>query len=271
MNLGMAQIEVSPGDPEANLSRIIDACEQLKSKNCDWILFPECSDLGWCQTTSPEMASQTSNKFLKRLQGLSHELNIYITCGLSECMDGGIYNSAITFAPEIGIIHKYSKIYELDLAHQNYKQGKKLDVFHTPFGTIGVLICADAFAEHQSLLRSLCYMGADIILSPCAWAVPPSYDNELNPYGALWQDTYQPVANKFKVWIAAVSNVGKIKSGEWAGYECIGCSLLVNSDGEIVHKGPFGRGATHLSVHEVSVVDRPKRGTQWDLPGNRSH
>lgn len=57
-------------------------------------------------------------------------------------------------------------------------------------------------------------MGAQIILSPCAWAVPPDHDNVIEPYGQLWLDNYSPVARDFKMWIAGTSNVGVITGGE---------------------------------------------------------
>jgi len=44
------------------------------------------------------------------------------------------------------------------------------------------MICADAFAKDHVLSRSLGYMGADIIISPCAWAVPADHDNLKTPY-----------------------------------------------------------------------------------------
>ena len=57
--------------------------------------------------------------------------------------------------------------------------------------------------------RSLGMMGAQIILSPCAWAVPADRDPVREPYGALWRDSYSPVAREFGLWIAGVSNVGR--------------------------------------------------------------
>lgn len=272
MNLGMAQIEISSGNPEENLQRISYACEELSQKNSDWILFPECSDYGWSEPIIKKSSRQLLEKsFEQALIKLSRQFNIYITCGLNRSKANKTYNSAITISPEKGIIHSYNKIYELDIVHEIYGQGQKLDVFETPFGNVGVIICADAFAEHESLLRSLCYMGADIILSPCAWAVPSDFNNKQEPYGTLWVNSYIPVAKKFKIWIAAVSNVGRISSGKWKGYKCIGSSLLISPGGQIEYQGPYGEKMQDLSIHEIPIIERQKRGTQWDQFGNREH
>src|SRR6185436_2509819 len=94
------------------------------------------------------------------------------------------------------------EIYELEIAHGIYALGDGLSVAETRFGRIGVMVCADGFAPGQCVARSLALMGADIILSPCAWAVPADHDNVREPYGQLWMDNYGPVARDFRIWIA---------------------------------------------------------------------
>ena len=63
---------------------------------------------------------------------------------------------------------QHRKLNELDIGHEYYAQGDRLNVVETDFGRIGLLICADAFAHDATLLQSLGYMGADLILSPTA-------------------------------------------------------------------------------------------------------
>jgi predicted amidohydrolase len=94
-------------------------------------------------------------------------------------------------------------------------------------------------------------MGAQVLLSPSSWAVPPEHDNHKEPYGQLWLDNYRPVAREFRLWIAGVSNVGWITAGPWQGRKCIGCSLVVGPSGRVVLQGPYGPDAE--SIHEISV------------------
>ena len=105
------------------------------------------------------------------------------------------------------------------------------------------MICADAFAKGEVISRALGCMGADIILSPCAWAVPADYDDASEPYGQLWRSAYQSVAREYSMWIAGVSSVGPINAGPWQGRNCIGCSLVIDADGREVLQGPYGVGA----------------------------
>ena len=94
-------------------------------------------------------------------------------------------------------------------------------------------------------------MGAEVILSPSAWAVSANHDNKKDPYGQLWRDNYQPVAKKFGLWIAGASNVGKIVSGPWRGRKCIGCSLVVGPKGQVVVQGPYGESAEAIIYVEI--------------------
>ena len=134
----------------------------------------------------------------------------------------------------------------------------------TPLGVIGLMICADAFARHQCISRTLGYMGAQIILSPSAWAVPPDHDNMKDPYGGLWLANYSPVAQDFLCWIIGVSNVGWIHGGAWNGWKCIGCSLVVGPDGQKVLQGPYGVDAETLLFVDVHPIPRPAKGHGWD-------
>jgi predicted amidohydrolase len=103
-------------------------------------------------------------------------------------------------------------------------------------------------------------MGADIILSPCAWAVPPDHDNAKEPYGQLWRDNYSPVARDFRMWIAGISNVGPITSGPWTGRKCIGCSMLVGPDGAVALQGPYGENAEAVLYAEIALKPRRRFG-----------
>jgi hypothetical protein len=103
-------------------------------------------------------------------------------------------------------------------------------------------------------------MEPDIILSPCAWAVPPGYNNNTDPYGDLWRNAYIPVATEFSTYIVGVSNVGPIADGPWKGWDCIGASLAINNMGEEILQCPFGVDAetiSYIDVYKKSEVKAP--------------
>ena len=188
----------------------------------------------------------------------------YVCAGLTERTDLYHYNTAVLIdnSGKLLIIHR--KLNELDIGHPYYAQGDRLNVATTEFGTIGIMICADGTAKDRVLARSLCYMGADVILSPSAWAVEADHDNDKTPYGAIWQNAYAPVAKEFSVYIISASNVGWMTGGPWKGWKCIGNSLGYAPGGNEIVRGPYGVDADAILYVDVNPVKRPARGTEWN-------
>jgi predicted amidohydrolase len=149
-----------------------------------------------------------------------------------------------------------------------YAQGDRLGVARTPLATFGVMVCADGFAAGHVVSRTLGLMGADVILSPSAWAVPPSHDNPRMPYGAEWRACYTPVAQEYGLWVVGVSNVGVIPAGPWAGRTCIGNSLVIGPGGREVLQGPHGKDAETILYVDVAPHRRSARGSSWTDAGS---
>ena len=103
--------------------------------------------------------------------------------GLIERHGSRVYNAAVLIDPSGEVILHHRKLNELEIGHALYAPGDRLGVVATPLGTIGMMICADAFATGQVVSRTLGLMGADLVVSPCAWAVPADHDNAKEPYG----------------------------------------------------------------------------------------
>ena len=188
-----------------------------------------------------------------QLREAARENRIHVCAGLVERAGDQHFNSAVLISPEGDVLLHHRKIHELAMARSLYTCGDRLGVAHTALGTIGLMICADGFAPGQVVGRTLGLMGAQIILSPCAWAVPPDHDNAQAPYGQLWLDNYGPVAKEFKTWIAGVSNVGLITDGGWTEHPCIGCSLVIDPSGETAVRGPYGVDASALILMDIEL------------------
>jgi predicted amidohydrolase len=228
------------------------------------VLLPEALTLGWTHSSARTEGDRIPDGVSCRsMREAALSNGVYVCAGLIEESDGAVFNSAVLINPRGEVLIHYRKLNELDFAHELYGLGDSLQVAHTPLGSLGVMICADGFAAGQVISRTLGYMGADIILSPCAWAVPASHDNVAEPYGQLWLDNYGPVARDFRLWIAGASNVGWLTDGPWKGRKCIGSSLVVSPAGEPALKGPYGVEAEALLMIDVTLAPRPARGDQW--------
>ena len=262
--LALVQMKVIGGDRKANLNHAREMIDEAASNNADVILLPEAMDLGWTDPSAlteaqPIPDGQTSQLLI----AMAKKHGVFICSGLIEKAGDKVYNSAIIVDPGGKIILNHRKINELDIGHPYYALGDKLNVCQTPYGTFGLLICADANTQNHVLTRSLAYMGADVILSPSSWAMPPDHDNAKDPYGSTWENAYMPVAKDFELWIASSSNVGTMTAGPWKDWNGIGCSLVIDPKGEIAVKGPYGADADTILYVDVVPVPRPAQGTEW--------
>ena len=170
-------------------------------------------------------------------------------------------NAAVLIAPDGEIRLKHRKINILDIAQDLYATGDRLSVVRTPLGTIGVNICADNFPDSLCLGHAIARMGAEVLLSPSAWAVPADHDPADEPYGGLWKESYTTLAKLYEMPVVGVSNVGRLTAGPWKGRKCIGCSLAVGGDGQILAEAPYGETAECLTVIEIELTPRRATGT----------
>ena len=262
--LAMIQMLVEPANVESNLSRASEHIKEAVLHGAKIAILPEAMDLGWTDPSARTKALEIpGGSTCAALCEMARTNAIYICVGLTEREGENIYNSAVIIDPEGNVVLKHRKVNELDIAHDLYDLGNGLNVISTPLGTIGLYICADALAEQNALSFSLGYMGADIILSPCAWAVPPDFNQELTPYGDLWRQVYEEVSRHFHLWVIGVSNVGNINAGPWQGWSCIGSSLAFAPGGQEVLQAPYGAMADTIEYIDVVLRNRPARGTKW--------
>ena len=250
--LALIQMSISPGHAEENLQHALAQIRAAAQNHADVILLPEALPFGWMDPAAKtEATTIPDGAHCRKLRDAARELGVHVCSGLVERAGDRLFNSAVLISDTGEVLLHHRKINELDIARELYSLGDRLGVVDTRFARLGLMICADAFAPGQVISRTLALMGAKVILSPCAWAVPPNHDDSKTPYGQLWLDNYGPVSRDFKVWIAGCSNVGPIKSGPWSGHKCIGCSMVLGPDGERQLSGRYGETAEDILYLEI--------------------
>jgi predicted amidohydrolase len=264
-NLAICQMRVAAGEPLPNREMAASMIAEAARLGAEVALLPECCDLGWTDPAARTLAEPVpEGATFRHLAEAACAHGLYVCAGLVEREGPEVYNTAVLIGPEGELLLRHRKLNELEIGHDFYGPGDRLSVVRTELATFGVMICADAFARDLVITRTLGYMGADVILSPCAWAVEADHDNEREPYGALWKASYGPPAREYRMWIIGASSVGPIPAGPWAGRRCIGCSLVVDDQGEPVEMLPYGPEAALVRVVRIRPVPRPARGCGWE-------
>src|SRR3954453_21770035 len=219
---GMAQVLVEGGRPDDNLGRAGGASGRAAAEGCRLVVLPECLDLGWTDPSARDLARPIPGPHSERLVRAARQHRIHVTAGLVERAGDRLYNAAVLIDPEGRILLHHRKINELDIALDLYSTGDRLGVAETELGTIGLATCADNFGSSLAIGHVLARMGAQMILSPSAWAVVADHDNGEESYGQLWLDSYTELARLYDLTVIAVSNVGRLAAGPWAGRRVIG-------------------------------------------------
>jgi predicted amidohydrolase len=260
---GMGQILVEGGRPAANLDRAVGAIAEASARGCRLAVLPECMDLGWTHPSARDLAQPIPGAHSDRLADAARTHRVYVAAGLVERCGQRLYNAAVLIDPDGRILLHHRKINELDIALDLYSVGDRLGVVATELGTIGLDICADNFGSSLAIGHVLARMGAQVIVSPSAWAVDADHDNDREPYGGLWIDAYTELARLYDLTVIGVSNVGWLTSGPWRGRRCIGCSLAVGPGGAVLARGPYGTHAADLVT--VLVEPRPRIGQGTEI------
>lgn len=260
IRIGAGQLLVEGGEPERNLLRAGEIVKEASFKKCDIVLLPECLDLGWTHPSAKAEAQPIPGPYSDNLSRLAKEYNVYICAGLTEKYINRVYNTAILINSLGDIILKYNKINLLVVEQDFYTVGRGLSVVETPFGVIGVNICADNYIDALEIGHVLARMGAQLILSPSSWTVDYSHIDDMNPYGEKWFKPFFTIANLYNLTIASATSVGYIVGGPYEGKKMVGCSLVVGKDG-IIAQGAYNEFTSELVIAEINISPREERGT----------
>jgi len=260
MKIGMGQMLVEGGAIARNLDRATAMIRQAAGSGCDVVVLPECLDLAWTWPEARTLAQPIPGERSAQLAAAAKRNRIWVVAGLTERDGDKVFNSAVLVSSDGELMSKHRKINELAIAHHLYEVGERLAAVPSPFGLLGVTICADNFPESLVFGHALGRMGVRVLLSPCAWAVDADHDNLKNPYGDLWLTAYRELAALYGMSVIGVSCVGWLTGGPWKGRKCIGNSIAVGPGGQVLGMGPYGVDAESLTVVEVSESAPIARG-----------
>lgn len=261
LKLALGQILVEGGEANRNFERAHKMIKQAKEEACELIVLPETIDFAWTHPSSLKESQPIPGPFSDRFCDWAKEYDIYICLGLTEKRGDKNFNTAILINNHGEIILKYSKINLLTVEFPFYEVGSEIKVVDTPFGKIGINICADNYKEATHIGKTLCSMGAKIILSPSSWTVDHHIKEDEDPYKDKWLSPLHHIAKYFNTVLVSVTSVGYIVGGPYEGKKMIGCSLVVGPEG-LIKQGLFNEFAGELTTLEIPIEESNIKGTQ---------
>lgn len=117
-----------------------------------------------------------AGEYYQRLARLANRLNIYLVAGMLEADGDKRYNTAVLIDSDGQLVGKYRK-HNLGHEHVRNTPGNETPVFRTPFGNIGIMICADR--RDPDLVRRLCDGGASLVICPSGGMFGPKSNDRI--------------------------------------------------------------------------------------------
>jgi len=216
IRITLAQQRIT-ADKEVNLMKGLSLIKRALQVRANLVILPELFTTGFYESNlkSVKKLEEELDLVLK----LSREKEIVIVAGVAEKGER-LYNSAVVIhRGEIIGIYRKNLLFPLNKERQFFSPGKGLEVFETPVGNIGILICYEI--RFPELARKLIKKGADLI------AVPAEFPKERIEH---WKTLLRARAIENQVFVAGVNCVeGDLDYG--------GSSMLIDPEGKILVEG----------------------------------
>src|SRR5688572_14264468 len=231
----VATVQMKPalGEVEDNLVKMSDFVTRIASQQkVDLIVFPELITSGYeLGVKFTQVAQIIPGPTVNLLGQRAQEFGVYIAFGMvaKERVESVIYDAAILLGPDGELIGEYRKTHLKGEERMAFREGFKIPVFDTEFGTIGMMLGWDlAFPE---VARSLVLDGAELLCAMGSWEKDDVDE---------WKTLIKARAYENAVFVAGANRVGD--------------DVTLSFGGESMIVGPRGRVYAHLSGEETVVV-----------------
>lgn len=232
MKVAVVQNNPIFGEVEHNISSTLDL---MKSKEADLYVLPELFATGYNFSNIEEvkeLAEEDDGKTYQRMADFAYEHHCFIAYGFPEKNDA-LYNSAALVGPD-GLVGIYRKIHLFNYEKKYFSPGNLgFNVFSTPIGRIGLMICFDWIFPESA--RALALKGAQLIAHPANLVLPYCPDAMVT----------RCIENR--VFSATANRVGT-ENRNGVEYTFIGMSEIVTPYGEILLR-------LSKSNEQIAVVD----------------
>ncbi len=208
-------------------AHIIERLEECCSTETDLILLPECAFPGYfIGLSEPSQWRGTLSELKGQIADLAKIHSKYIAIGLADYQGETLVNTLAVFAPSGEVICSAAKSNLWHFDSNWFEYGTNFPVFDTPYGRIGLMVCADG--RIPEIARALKLQGAQLILDTvnlvsCA-ETPSALTNQ--QYSFMLKER----ARENNVYIAVCDKCGV----EDSSVTMIGRSMVISPDGSVI-------------------------------------
>jgi len=183
IKLALIHLDIQNSAADDNRQQLVEQIKLAADQGADIVVAPEMTISGYSFKDRAALlpyAETLAGPTVAQLRQLAEQAGVYICVGLAlrEPVTDSLYNAAVVISPQGELVCEYHKI----VAESRWARpgdATQNNTFDTPWGRVGVLICADSY--YGLIPRATALRGADLLLIPANW--PPT---GLEP-AELWQ------------------------------------------------------------------------------------
>jgi nitrilase len=234
----------------------------------DWVWHIPPGEHGMLADLYAELLEQSvaiPDSATEELGRAAREAGVYVTIGLNErnaeASNASLYNTLLYVDPEGNLLGRHRKLVPTAPERMVWAQGdgSTLEVYDTPFGKLGGLIC---WENYMPLARYALYAwGTQIYLAP-------TWDR-----GEPWLSTLRHIAKEGRVYVVGCSIALRkedipdrfefkakyyAEAGEWINK---GESAIIGPDGKFI-SGPL---CAEAGILYAELDPKQMRGPKWNL------
>lgn len=248
MKFATYQMEVIPGNPEANRRKVKGWIEKVvQEDNVRTVVLPELWTTSFKLEELNSLADTAGEPTKSFLSELSRANNVNIIGGsIANNIDGEIYNTSYVYNSEGKQVYEYSKIHLVPMLDEpSYLTGgkNKVEVFELDGIKMGVIICYDL--RFPELARSLALQGAQVLFIVAQWPTPRIFH---------WKNLQLARAIENQMYVVSCNGVGVLEGVEYSG-----TSMMIDPWGEILQEGTINKEETLISTLNVEKVSEVRK------------
>ncbi|MDR2301293.1 MAG: carbon-nitrogen hydrolase family protein [Deltaproteobacteria bacterium] len=240
LKVATVHMDVEYANPKKNLDLLVWLCRSAAALGAKLICAPEMCLTGYV-FSSPgaigPMAETVDGEALDVLKRVAAECQVFLSFGLAEKdpRTGMLYNSSLAISPNGQTVCHYRKI-NAESLWASPGAAVQDNVFLTPWGAMGVLICSDAY--NALLPRVTALKGASLILLPTNWPLVE---------GGFPLSLFRLRAMENGAWILVANRGGQEEEIDFSKSR----SFMVDPSGQV------SRGTSSGVDHRVRAYDLP--------------
>ncbi|MBK9761839.1 MAG: carbon-nitrogen hydrolase family protein [Flavobacteriales bacterium] len=175
IKIALVQMDIAPGEPLTNLSRMEEFVAKAKKKGADLVVFPEDAVCGPLQGQTAFV--QHAPAYLQRMQALAVKYAVDLVPGTWTVAENGLlYNQAHYISSDGTMLGAYRKINLWETEKLSIAQGTVPVVITTRFGRVGMTICWDI--SFPPLFTAMNAQGVQLVISPTYWSFPDGVEKK---------------------------------------------------------------------------------------------